>query len=50
MIESAGYPFCWFCVDNGSKDQTKEWLTELTKKGKVKTKSLAKSLSLISSW
>jgi glycosyltransferase involved in cell wall biosynthesis len=35
MIESAGYPFRWFCVDNGSKDQTKSWLTELTKKGKV---------------
>lgn len=29
MKESAGYPFDWFCADNGSKDGTAEWIKSL---------------------
>lgn len=35
MKDSAGYPFSWFCVDNGSTDGTAEWLTKLRDKGEA---------------
>lgn len=46
MVETAGYPFTWYALDNGSKDGTPEWLEGLRKKGLAKTVLLDKNVGI----